>query len=104
MFITTWPQHSQAKRRRSAPPSNSLKRTGHSPEVLVRHEDDRFITGWVCGEDYRTRPPVRRARNSPAAVALKVNALRCENQSDRAFYNDVYALATLNKGRNSLYC
>ena len=32
----------------------------------------------------RTRPPVRRARNSPAAVALKVNALRCENQSDRA--------------------
>jgi hypothetical protein len=52
----------------------------------------------------RTRPPVRRARNSPAAVALKVNALRCENQSIAPYYNDVYALATLNKGRNRLYC
>ena len=58
---------------------------GHAPEVLVRHEDDRFITGGCTEKIYiRTRPPVRRARNSPAAVALKVNALRCENQSDRA--------------------
>jgi hypothetical protein len=24
---------------------------GHAPEVLVRHEDDRFITEWVYGED-----------------------------------------------------
>jgi hypothetical protein len=24
---------------------------GHEPEVLVRHEDDRFITEWVYGED-----------------------------------------------------
>jgi len=24
---------------------------GQSPEVLVRHEDDRFITEWVYGED-----------------------------------------------------
>jgi hypothetical protein len=85
MFITTWPQHSQAKRRRSAPPSNSLKRTGHSPEVFVRHEDDRFITGWVCGEDLHPDEAARPAgKNSPAAVALKVNALRCQNQSDRA--------------------
>jgi len=24
---------------------------GHKPEVLVRHEDDRFITEWVYGQD-----------------------------------------------------
>ena len=24
---------------------------GHSGEVLVRHEDDHFITEWVYGED-----------------------------------------------------
>ena len=24
---------------------------GHAPEVLVRHEDDRFITEWVYGDD-----------------------------------------------------
>jgi hypothetical protein len=24
---------------------------GHVPEVLVRHEDDHFITEWVYGED-----------------------------------------------------
>jgi Uncharacterized protein conserved in bacteria (DUF2188) len=24
---------------------------GHAPEVLVRHEDDRFITEWVYGVD-----------------------------------------------------
>ena len=24
---------------------------GDAPEVLVRHEDDRFITGWVYGQD-----------------------------------------------------
>ena len=24
---------------------------GHAPEVLVRHEDNRFITEWVYGED-----------------------------------------------------
>ena len=23
---------------------------GHAPEVLVRHEDDRFITEWVYGD------------------------------------------------------
>ena len=23
----------------------------HAPEVLVRHEDDRFVTEWVYGED-----------------------------------------------------
>ena len=24
---------------------------GHAPEVLVRHEDDHFITEWVYGKD-----------------------------------------------------
>lgn len=24
---------------------------GHAPEVLVRHEDGRFITEWAYGED-----------------------------------------------------
>jgi hypothetical protein len=24
---------------------------GHAPEVLVRHEDDRFITEWAYRED-----------------------------------------------------
>ena len=24
---------------------------GHAPEVLVRHEDDRFMTEWVYGQD-----------------------------------------------------
>jgi hypothetical protein len=24
---------------------------GEAPEVLVRHEDDRFITEWVYGQD-----------------------------------------------------
>ncbi len=24
---------------------------GHTPEVLVRHEDDRFMTEWVYGDD-----------------------------------------------------
>ena len=26
-------------------------RSGHAPEVLVRHEDDRFMTEWVYGQD-----------------------------------------------------
>jgi hypothetical protein len=36
---------------------------GHAPEVLVRHEDDRFITEWVYGEDlHRTKRRVQRLR------------------------------------------
>ena len=34
---------------------------GHAPEVLVRHEDDRFVTEWISGKDPRldeaARPP-----------------------------------------------
>jgi len=37
---------------------------GHAPEVLVRHEDDRFITEWVYGdaEPDRVYPEQRRVR------------------------------------------
>ena len=38
---------------------------GHAPEVLVRHEDDRFITEWVYGKDLH---PDEAAR--PAATAI----------------------------------
>ena len=34
---------------------------GQSPEVLVRHEDDRFITEWVYGEDVHPDDAARSA-------------------------------------------
>ena len=40
---------------------------GHAPEVLVRHEDDRFITEWVYGEDLHpddaARPASGKSKN-----------------------------------------
>jgi hypothetical protein len=38
---------------------------GYSTEVLVRHEDDRFITEWVYGEDARPDKAAR-PRAAPA--------------------------------------
>ena len=32
---------------------------GHRPEVLVRHEDGRFATEWVFGQDRRANRSVR---------------------------------------------
>jgi hypothetical protein len=40
---------------------------GHAPEVLVRHEDDRFITEWVYGEDLH---PDEAARPAVTAILL----------------------------------
>jgi hypothetical protein len=34
---------------------------GHEPEVLVRHEDDRFITEWVYGQDLHPDDAARSA-------------------------------------------
>jgi Uncharacterized protein conserved in bacteria (DUF2188) len=34
---------------------------GEAPEVLVRHEDDRFITEWVYGEDLHPDDAARAA-------------------------------------------
>ena len=36
---------------------------GHAPEVLVRHEDDRFIREWVYGEDLHPDEAARPAGN-----------------------------------------
>jgi hypothetical protein len=44
---------------------------GHAPEVLVRHEDDRFITEWVYGDDLHPDDAARPAgRKQPGPVAL----------------------------------
>jgi hypothetical protein len=33
--------------------------SGRSPEVLVRHEDGRFMTEWMFGRDPRANEPAR---------------------------------------------
>jgi hypothetical protein len=39
--------------------AESDSHAGHRPEVLVRHEDGRFATEWVFGQDRRANRSVR---------------------------------------------
>jgi hypothetical protein len=44
---------------------------GHAPEVLVRHEDDRFITEWAYGEGPHPDDAARTAAHRAVMLPLQ---------------------------------
>jgi hypothetical protein len=60
LFTDSFPSKAQALRAAIGLAERDGER-GHAPEVLVRHEDQRFITEWIYGEDLHpdeaARPP-----------------------------------------------
>ena len=58
---------------------------GHEPEVLVRHEDDRFITEWVYGQDLhprRSKTRWRKAARTKRRLTWQIARLEAAKMTD----------------------